>query len=274
MTSRSYVWTSYDMSWTHPPVDGTKIRYSVWQKEKCPVTGRLHLQGYSELKDSVRIPAFQKMTGLIGAHCEKRKGTREEAREYCMKSATRIEGPFEVGEWKEGGQGKRTDLDEVAKMVKDKKPIVEIADTFPTQFIKFHRGIEKLHFTLNRPVKMKPNVYWIHGPSGVGKTKLAYERSPNAYWKMNGNKWWDGYDGSSDVIIDDFKGDLEFAYLLRILDRYPINVEVKGGTIHFNPQNIYITSLEGPLHYIPYTEDKTQLLRRIDEIIDLTPKLS
>lgn len=42
---------------------------------------------------------------------------------------------------------------------------------------------------------------WIVGKSGVGKSWYAKSFMP--YMKAQ-NKWWDGYEGQSEVLIDDF----------------------------------------------------------------------
>nr|WAE42894.1 MAG: replication associated protein [Cressdnaviricota sp.] len=73
-----------------------KIKYVVCQIEKCPDTDRLHLQGYLECVP-MRFTQAQKITGMEGAHFEKRKGSQEQAINYCKKEESREEGPWEWG---------------------------------------------------------------------------------------------------------------------------------------------------------------------------------
>jgi len=75
-------------------------------------------------------------------------------------------------------------------------------------------------------------------------------------------------------LFDDFRGDFcTFHYLLRVLDRYPMRVEVKGSSREFNSKRIYITSCYPPTEiYNKSDEDVKQLIRRIDEIIFLSPR--
>lgn len=87
---------------------------------------------------------------------------------------------------------------------------------------------------------------------------------PNAYWKPYG-EWWDGYDGHEDVIIDDFYGWLKWSFLLNLLDRYPLMLPNKGGYCECKIKRIIITSNKSPEEWYPSKEDKTPLLRRIDE---------
>ena len=59
-----------------------------------------------------------------------------------------------------------------------------------------------------------------------------------------------------------------FSELLRILDRYPHRVEVKGGSVQFNSSLIIITSPKSPQETWDgrSAEDIAQLTRRITEI--------
>ena len=46
-----------------------------------------------------------------------------------------------------------------------------------------------------------------------------------------GGKWWDGYSGQETVVLDDFKDyAMPLVELQRLLDWYPLWVEVKGGS--------------------------------------------
>ena len=83
-------------TWNNPDVNPTafslqaaqwKIEYMVYQQESA---GTLHYQGFVIFKRKQRFTAVVKL--LKKAHWEKRKGTREEAREYCMKVDTRLDG--------------------------------------------------------------------------------------------------------------------------------------------------------------------------------------
>jgi len=120
----------------------------------------------------------------------------------------------------------------------------------------------------------KTEVYWYYGPTGTGKSRAANVEAPHAYWKSPVDKWWDGYSGQEDVIVDDYRRDLcTFATLLRLFDRYPLRVEYKGGSCEFRSKRIFITSPKSPKDTWtegekPRTdEDIQQLLRRITKIV-------
>jgi len=82
--------------------DPEKIRYAVWQEERSPTTGRLHLQMYAEAKKNpLKIGGWQTALGTDGTvHIEKRGGTPKQAIDYCKKDDTRVDGrgPYEFGQ--------------------------------------------------------------------------------------------------------------------------------------------------------------------------------
>lgn len=127
MTSRNWIWTLFDISpkpqdeysdWqrfieeTIPQSDDA-ITYCIGQLERCPDSGRLHLQLYIEYRISTRFSRFIKRLELGNGcgHAEGRRGTAEEAIRYCSKDATRVSGPWTYGT-PNPGQGRPSRLSE------------------------------------------------------------------------------------------------------------------------------------------------------------------
>lgn len=83
--------------------------------------------------------------------------------------------------------------------------------------------------------------------------------------------WFDGYVGQTRVIFDDFRPWwCEFSWLLRLLDRYPIQVPVKGGFVNFIPEEIIITTNKSPedaFGMYRSNEDLQQLRRRLTRVV-------
>lgn len=48
------------------------------------------------------------------------------------------------------------------------------------------------------------------------------------YWAPADLKWMDGYYGQPLVIVDEFRGGVPPSRILRLVDRYPFQAEVKG----------------------------------------------
>jgi len=245
-----------------------QCEYGVFQREVAPGTGTKHLQGFLYAKSA---KAFTRWKSLIGdrAHLEKTRGTPQQASDYCKKEDSREPGtePEEFGLLP--AQGKRSDLEAIAEAIKAGGTVEEVAAEHPGDFIRYHRGIEHFHAVCQGPRNWKTKVYWLYGPTGTGKSAWAHNSFPSAYWKMGCTKWWDGYYGESDVIVDDYRRDLcTFGELLRLLDRYPMRVERKGSSCQFRARNLVITSPDSPrVTWEGRTEEALgQLLRRIDEV--------
>lgn len=128
--------------------------------------------------------------------------------------------------------------------------------------------VAKEFLTYNEEGRNWPvEVIWLTGKSGSGKSKMAHELAPDAYCK-DGTKWWDGYDAHDDIIIDDFRDSWwELTFMLKLLDRYELRVEQKGGYRQILAKRIIITSIKHPNEcYLNTGECKQQLLRRISSV--------
>ncbi len=95
MTSRSWCWTFFasidiNVDEIKAGLEGIRNhRYSMFQLESCPDTERLHYQGYSEFSNSVRMACLRGI--MPGVHCERRRGSREDAKRYCCKDDSRVD---------------------------------------------------------------------------------------------------------------------------------------------------------------------------------------
>lgn len=277
----------------NPPVCNAKeIDYMVYQLEKCPTNGHLHLQGYVETKNRVSWNQMSKIFRTNHFWRKGRNGPRDKARAYCMYEfypddwwevglrgkRKRVEGTavVEVGEWKEVGQGRRSDLLNAIEL----KNIEEIKEHYPDVYVKYHGGLKSLfgpkYITGNRTWKPDIWVYW--GPTGTGKTHSAFAKGGDtAFVKPGPGKWWDGYGGDEVVIWEEFRGcnnEWRDSDLLRLLDKRPMKVETKGGWVDMLAKMIIFTSPNHPSGWLTNKEDEEQLLRRIpkDQIIHLNER--
>jgi len=251
------------------------FRYICYQQEIAPSTLQLHYQGYVHFGYRCYFKAVRKfLFDIYGVNChvEPARGSPSDNKAYCSKEpGTNF---TEHGKFPDA-PGTRNDLKRVAQSLIAGKHIADIVLDHPSEFIKYHGGIKALHTILNskpRDIAVDPVVYWWFGPTGVGKSKKAYADWPDAYRKMN-NKWWDGYLGQSVVILDDYRPSLcTFQELLRILDRYPMRVEMKGSSIELSASVFVITTTSRPeVIWNGRTEEALdQLLRRITHIAEFS----
>lgn len=127
--------------------------------------------------------------------------------------------------------------------------MAEIADDHFREFLKYQKGINAARYVWSAKRDWAPSVVVYYGRTGAGKTRCVYDnlRSPNDIYVHPGGPWFDGYEGQEIVLFDDYAGsEFKLQYLLKLLDRYPMQVPIKGGFVSFIPREIYITSNLAP----------------------------
>lgn len=250
-------------------------KYLIYQLEKAPETGRLHYQGFVMFAQPKSLSQVKAVLAP-GSHCDNCKGTPKQNIEYCSKPDSRVEGPFSFGE-APAGQGNRSDLESVQVLLDSGTTMAEIARDHFAVYIRHHRAFNAYVFLMakNRFIisRLRPfslfflivfltfifsdtqttlEVFW--GPSGSGKSRRAHADYPNAFWLVKpsstgGTLWWDGYDGQAVVVIDEFYGWISRDLVQRLVDRYPLQVQTKGGSVKFNSPKIVITSNVPPSRF-------------------------
>lgn len=279
--SRYWCVTIYDGKWGFPRCSLDKIKYAIYQRELCPDTGRAHFQCYFELYRPVSFgkgnTGLPKILGLKSGdyHAEQRRGTAVQARDYCKKDKSRDTGtdcgPFEHGRFTGEDDSPRSDLLMIKDLLDKGASIEEISEKYFETWVRNYRAFYDYVKMKTKAYEGEREVIVFYGEGGTGKTRTAIEEIGSAgyYIKENGNKWWNGYLGEKNVIIDDFSEEgFPFRTLLRVLDRYKVSVEVKGGTIPLAASRIYITA-DRPIEewYIGLTDSELkQLKRRITRI--------
>lgn len=259
-SARHFCFTSFEDQ--EPKFHDAIMRYMIYQRECCPESKRLHWQGYVEMMAPMKFAGVKKLMG-DKCHIEKRKGTRDEAKAYCSKEDSRVPGSktIEWGTWIKG-RGHRSDLDSALQC----DSLLDVKEQFPKAFVMYGRGLKE-YFTAVGDRKWKTQIHVIWGQTGTGKSRMANSEAPKAFQKQPNNKWWDGYNGHEDVILDDFRPSwFDISYMLNLLDRYPMKVEIKGGSVDFLARRLYITSCMHPSEWTNSQIELPQLLRRIEKI--------
>lgn len=272
---RHWVFTSYKVS--EPiPFDESKFRYIIYQKERCPTSGREHYQGYCELKSPQRISFIKTAFNDNGLHLEIRKGSRDEAREYCRKKESHIDGPWEHGKWESGGQGQRNDVREQACIVRDlvrenpKEYRTILAEEHPEILLKYPRGVEVIRASLEVKERTWTTECELYiGKPGTGKSTKVRELYPDAFWySASTNGWWDGYEGEDVVVFDEFKGSLQHSIFTQLIgNSYKVNVNVKGGVRGFVAKKVIIISNYCPMFWYKEEFSFRAISRRLSKIL-------
>lgn len=224
-----------------------------------------HLQGAVTWTRTYRLAALKKMHPRI--HWE--IAAAADCFNYCMKDGSEIIIDTRPAE----GQGKRNDLKEAIVKLKE-GGLKDVLSEHASTFVKYHRGLLALEHEWNQcRVREAPKVFWFHGATGTGKSRWVFDNEPNVWASSEDLKWFDGYRSQEAVVFDDFRGDMvKFRFLLRLLDRYPLQVPIKGGFSWWIPKRIYITCCKRAedcwsSDLFDHDEKIDQLLRRITRTV-------
>lgn len=290
--SRGYVFTINN--WDEPRLELVKqhvishAKYAIIGDE-VGEHGTPHLQGYVYYGILKSFKWVVERLGEPRAHVESAKGSPSQNKDYCSKQSVL----FEHGELPR--QGRRSDLDEIRGRLDRGDTEAEIAkDHFSTWCI-FRRSFTAYKRLANPIVRSwKTVVVWIYGPTGTGKTRVVHELSTSQLGRKlqytceryHGSsvedlrglyvasdvslQWCDGYEGQDIVLMDDYRGEAPLSTLLRVLDRYPMSMPVKGGFTDWAPKLLFITSNWTPrqAYSSKAQEELEPLYRRIDFLFE------
>jgi len=251
-----------------------KCKYIVIGLEKGE-SGTPHFQGYLELKRKLRFAQAKTLFLPLVPHLEARRGTPQQAADYCKK-----EGVFvEAGELTR--PGKRSDLDEMTDMLVSKQDMRDVALSSPATWVRNYRGLKAFQDLIApKPRVYKPEfqLHLYYGRTGTGKTYKAFMDTPDIFRKPVGDGlWFDGLEiHHKTVLIDECVGQYKLADLLQITDVYACKVQTKGGHANLDANlMIFTTNIHPATWYkgpngIPYEgreENGRALMRRFTKIL-------
>lgn len=243
--------------------DSDKYGYLIIGRETGE-SGTNHLQGHIVFKAKVSARVAK---SVLGSRCHiEISNSPKDSIEYCKK-----EGDYIEYGTKPTGRGGRSDLQSVQQAIKSGATIGEIRDQYFGTWCRYHKSIERYYLEIQprREWCTEVIVYW--GETGSGKSRAVHDFAASERLELyshTGTDWFDGYSGQSLVLFDDFGGhEFKLTYLLKLLDRYPMLVPIKGGFVNWIPRKVYITSNK-PVNewYMNATsEHRAALKRRITE---------
>ena len=205
-----------------------KVRALQCQSEKCPKTETPHLQGFIIFNKPQRGKAVKDTLKSNTVHIERMISTKKANLDYTSKSESYDKEAnifITLGEF-ETKQGKRNDLNKIAKRIDSGLNLKEIAKEDPSTFIKYHAGISKYaslvqtmdkeyvdemkkieyrdwQKTLEKKLLEKSDtrkIKWIYEKKGnTGKStfcnKYSTEHEDDCYYVNEIGKVGDAYDG-------------------------------------------------------------------------------
>lgn len=232
-----------------------------------------HYHIYAQYTNSLKFDTRY----LYGAHIEKCFGSAQQCIKYCkgedvkhMKLGIQCNVILEIGKYAERG-GRR--VKDILNMTDDE--LLELDANLYNSAMKI-RASKKININ---DWHKKIQVYYIWGPSGIGKSTKAIE-----ILKMNNieeftevkhvGEFWNGIVGSEltgAVIYDDFRDNhMKASEFINFIDYNKHILNYKGGYAKNNANLIIITSVQDPyeIYRTVGDEPRKQWLRRM-EIINM-----
>ena len=240
--------------------EGTCVRYACWQHEKA---SHDHLQGYVQMKVQMTMSAVKNVFDPYKPHLEKQRARKNsDARDYCLKEDTRVDGPWEFGEFLIAGSNKGKQREQVCRSPE------RMAEENPSVFrrVKARMSLEDHMKGMScLPENLKPwqilleaqinkephdrNIIWVYGPKGgEGKSTFAKDLLRRGWFYTRGGT----QDNVSYQYIDDVDRHIVFDIPRDKKDylQYSLIEMLKDGIIISNKYEPVTAVSKGPRHCV------------------------
>lgn len=246
-------------------------KYSVIGFETGHKCGTPHFHAYAYWPNGKAVSSIKKQ--IPRARIDVCKGTPEQCRAYVIKE----------NEYNEFGtcpkQGERTDLKRFKDDILEGMSVEDLCEQhteYMAKYDRFYKTVRNIDLKKKSMSMTAPEVIVLIGEPGSGKTRHVYDtHDMEDIYKLEvgdgsaNSLFWDGYDGEPIILIDDFHNNIKLDYMLRLLDRYPMKINIKGGYTWRVANKIYITSNIPVDRWYPNCPDihRKALQRRITKTI-------
>ena len=269
-------------------------RYSVLLALHDKDQDNVHCHIIIQHKNQIEFDHLKKL--MPYGDIEKQRGTNKECYEYCLhidpKSLEKEKVQYDesciktniedLEAWKKlnNGLGSRNDLIQIVEDIKNGATKKEIKETYPSQYVRYSNAFEKIQQEyLEEEVGnkfRKLEVVYIHGSTGVGKTRYVMEKYgyQNVYHISSyGYGMFDSYKGQDVMLFDEFRSSIPIAQMLCYLDGYPLYLPARYNNKLAMFTKVYIISnipISAQYLNVQRDEPKTYdaFLRRINAVYD------
>lgn len=140
-----------------------------------------------------------------------------------MKEESRMEGdghgPWQLGVMSK--QGARLDLCEFRDAIRNGDKDEDLLDNHLVGMARYPRLVSTIRFTMKPPSTPDLTVVLHLGATGTGKTRAVHDQWVDKRWwrppiGQQGSHWYDGYNGHTHVLLDDFAGKMPLLDLLEV----------------------------------------------------------
>lgn len=250
---RAYQFTSFIL-----PNPSKYIHY-LYGEEICPATNKLHYQGCIYFKNAVGLKTAQSRIGVEKCHIEPAIDYPALCK-YNSKDG-KITTDGEIPQ-----QGKRNDLLAMYEDMKNNMSLIEIRDNYPCQYIRYKNHVKSTYAEMQPIRNWKTIVIVLWGPTNTYKTTIATEMLNCKPVEWVGQRFIQNYNNEPNVVFDDYEGEIPMRTFLKLTDKYEYSIDVKHGSMVWNPKIIVFTSNIDPINWYG---DEPPVFRRLTHIIKL-----
>lgn len=259
--------------------DLSKVGYCQYQLEKCPKTGRLHLQGYMVMRGYFREGTVMKCLPHVTTWHNAMLGSGIDNEIYTEKSRSKICGPWFFGEpslaldLETDHIGKKRACDELYELAQGGKTEKEIYEARHSLMLNPHAVKNAIEVLSPIPDSRPVSVYIVFGPPHCGKTERCQAAFPN-HFLVCGKPTpssFKRYRGQPCVIVDAFKSmEWEMTFVEQLIKPPVLPLDVKYGQVFTLWTTFIITTNQHPDSMYRRAEDeinRDSLFMRVKKII-------
>lgn len=237
--------------------------------------GTKHLQGYIYNKTPIKLKTLKNK--LERAHLEKAKKCPLANIRYCEKEANgtfweRGIRPLSVAKADE--REKTNNLENLLQ--KENITKKDIDDLLANRYINGIKKFRKMLKQIKEDNLQKPQIIYIYGNSGSGKTYKAWKIATENYGieTISDISFANSFGNCTNphakcIIFDEFRpSQLDAATFLKLTDGYGMTLNIKHSMVYIRPKCVIITSIKHP-DEIYKEEINTQFKRRITQFINM-----
>jgi len=221
------------------------FKYSCFQIEKGGNCETVHIQGFITFKNPMTWSTFKNYFPC--SHFNKCLSNNTSCRQYCSKIETRIDGPYEDGEFIE--ERGRSDVREFVKMLHSDATDNDLQELYPTLYLNHFNKLDKIRnqsvFEEYRCKYRKVEVTYIYGPSRCGKTSYVVNLHPyGTFYNVDTYKRgpFDNYRCENVIVFDEFDSQIEITLMNKLIDGHPVQLPCRFENKYACYNKIYIVS--------------------------------
>lgn len=224
------------------------FQYCIFQIERGEECATEHIQAFLMFRGGKRFRTVHSL--LPFAHIEPKIGTTVQCREYCSKKDTRVDGPYESGQF--ANERNKVAEHEFIELVKSGVSRQELQKLNPSLYLKHLKNIDSIYlsqFECYKYLCRDVDVTYIYGPPGSGKSKYIrhiVDLKKSFLVDTYDISAFSKYRGEETLILDEYVDFFKIQTLNKMLDVNPFKLRGLGTLEYACYKHVYIISNYSP----------------------------